>query len=247
MGCAAPVPMKVTISTNLIRSSVKALDNLYNLVEEVVLGLNKINAGLSVAVDKFETICGLHEPKRSLSIGVMSMLSFISHELHGNFLSVNFHLLDNTPGISLDFSKLSPEMSNCFQLWVAMNKEIETAVQDFSYIMPRYHHCVSVYTEIKKSFKNTEEYAKAAEIDQANYEMLKESVEFFGYVLFKIRGLTQELFDANLLLKKTATIAEILKIGDHINRRSLLSPSEVTEKLGSYIEQAVERIKSIPN
>lgn len=244
MGCAAPVPMKVTISTSLIRSSVKALDNLYNLVEEVVLGLNKINAGLSVAVDKFETICGLHEPKRSLCVGAISMLSFISAELNGNFLSVNFHLLDNTPGFSMDYSKLSPTMSNCYMLWVSMNKEIETSIQDFSYIMPRYHHCVSVYTEIKKSFKASEEYAKAAEVDTANYEMLKESVEFFGFVLFKIRKLTQELYDSHLILKKNSVIAEILRIGEHINKRKLSSPSEVTEKLGSYIEQFIARNKS---
>lgn len=244
MGCTAPVPMKVTISTNLIRSSVKALDNLYNLVEEVVLGLNKINAGLSVAVDKFDTICGLHEPKRGITIGAISMLSFISSELNGNFLSVNFHLLDNTPGFSMDYSKLSPGMSNCYMLWVSMNKEIETAVQDFSYIMPRYHHCVSVYSEIKKSMKNSEEFSKAAEVDLANYDMLKESVEFFGYVLFKIRGLTQELFDCNLILKKNAVIAEVLRIGEHINKRKLESPAEVTEKLGSYIEQFITRVKA---
>ena len=118
MGCQAPVPMKVTINTNLIRSSVKALDNLYNLVEEVVLGLNKINAGLSVAVDKFETICALHEPKRSITVGVISMLSCISAELNGNLLSVNFHILENTPGFSLDYSKLSPNMSNCYTLCI---------------------------------------------------------------------------------------------------------------------------------
>lgn len=243
MGCAAPIPMKVTISTNLTRSSVKALDNLYNLVEEVVLGLNKINAGLSVSVDKFETICGLHEPKRSLSVGVISMLSCISAELNGNFLSINFHLLENTPGFSMDYSKLSSELSNCYMLWVSMNKEIETAIQDFSYIMPRYHHCVSVYTEIKKSFKNSEEYAKAAEVDAANYEMLKESVEFFGYVLLKIRNLTQDLYDSQNILKKNNVIAEILRIGEHINKRKLNSPYEVTEKLGSYIEQFVSRNK----
>jgi hypothetical protein len=244
MGCSAPVPMKVTISTNLIRSSVKALDNLYNLVEEVVQGLNKINAGLSVAVDKFETICNLHEPKRGLCVGVVSMLSFISAELNGNFLTVNFHLLENTPGFSMDFTRLSPQMMNCYTLWIAMNKEIETAVQDFSYIMPRYNHCVSVYTEIKKSIKDSEEYAKAAEIDQANFDMLKESVEFFGYVLLKIRGLSQELFDSHVLLKKNQVIAEILRIGEHITKRKLTSPAEVTEKLGGYIEQFIARVKS---
>lgn len=244
MGCSAPVPMKVTISTNLIRSSVKALDNLYNLVEEVVQGLNKINAGLSVAVDKYETICNLHEPKRSLCVGVISMLSFIASELNGNFLSVNFHLLDNTPGFSMDYTKLSSEMANCYILWVSMNKEIETAIQDFSYIMPRYHHCVSVYTEIKKSLKNSDEYSKAVEIDLANFEMLKESVEFFGYVLLKIKGLTQELYDSNVLLKKNQVIAEILRIGEHVTKRKLKSPAEVTEKLGNYIEQFVSRINS---
>ena len=246
MGCSAPIPMKVTINTNLVRSSVKALDNLYNLVEEVVLGLNKINAGLSVAVDKFETICNLHEPKRNLTVGVISMLSCISSELNGNFLSVNFHLIDNTPGFSMDYTKLSPQMSNCFNLWVSMNKEIETAIQDFSYIMPRYHHCVSVYTEIKKTFKDSPEHLKAAEIDAANYDMLKESVEFFGFVLYKIKNLTAELYESNIILKNNSMIAEILKIGEHINKRALASPSEVTEKLGSYIESAILRNKPSP-
>ena len=244
MGCSAPVPMKVTISTTLIRSSVKALDNLYVLVEEVVLGLNKINAGLSVAVDKFETISNLHEPKRGLCVGVITMLSYISSELNGNFLAVNFHLLENTPGFSMDYTKLSPQMSNCYFLWIAMNKEIETAIQDFSYIMPRYNHCVSVYTEIKKSIKDSEEYAKAAEIDQANFEMLKESVEFFGFVLLKIRGLSQELYESHTMLKKNQVIAEILRIGEHISKRKLSSPAEVTDKLGSYIEQFIARIKT---
>ena len=236
--------MKVTINTNLIRSSVKALDNLYNLVEEVVLGLNKINAGLSVAVDKFETMTGLHEPKRGITVGMISMLSCISAELNGNFLSINLYLLDNTPGISLDASRLTPQMANCYNLWVGMNKEIETSIQDFSYIMPRYHHCVSVYTEIKRTFSTSEEYVKAAEIDVANYDMLKESVEFFGYVLFKIKNLTQELFECSVMLKKNSVIAEILGIGEHINRRKLVSPAEVTDKLGSYIEKVIAKNKA---
>ena len=125
-----------------------------------------------------------------------------------------------------------------------MNKEIETAIQDFSYIMPRYHHCVSVYSEIKKTFKQSEEFAKAAEVDLANYEMLKESVEFFGYVLLKIKALVQDLFEAHLMLKKNSVIAEVLRIGEHINKRILSSPGEVTEKLGSYIEQFIIRNRS---
>ena len=116
MGCSAPVPIKVTMNANLLRSSMRPLDNLYNLVEEVVLGLNKVNTVLSVAVDKFETICNLHEPKRSLTVGVISMLSYISAELNGNFISVNFHVLDNVPGFSMDYTKLSLETANCYHL-----------------------------------------------------------------------------------------------------------------------------------
>jgi hypothetical protein len=46
------------------------------------------------------------------------------------------------------------------------------------------------------------------------------------------------------LLKKNQVIAEILRIGEHITKRKLTSPAEVTEKLGGYIEQFIARVKS---
>jgi hypothetical protein len=62
--------------------------------------------------------------------------------------------------------------------------------------------------------------------------------------LLKIRGLSQELYESHLMLKKNQVIAEILRIGEHISKRKLASPAEVTEKLGTYIDQFITRTKT---
>ena len=59
------MPMKITIKPNLTRTSIEALDSLYSLVERTVEKVNKVNSSLSVALDKFQTVAGLHNPPRS--------------------------------------------------------------------------------------------------------------------------------------------------------------------------------------
>ncbi|CAG9318741.1 unnamed protein product [Blepharisma stoltei] len=247
MGCAAAIPMKITISPNLNRTSISPVDNLYSLVEEVIQGVNKINAGLSVAIDKFETVTGLHNPKRGLACGVLALLGCIAAYLDGNLLKVNFHILDCTPGISMDFSKLSENLSNDFMLWVMVTKEIESAVEDYECLAVKFKSIIESYQDVALSLQTersnyeSQEFLKLKGIAKENKIKLKESAEFYGEVLGKIKNYMSELEGIQHGLQTQELTLEILRIGQHAKNREIDNPVILMEKIGDYIEDVSNR------
>lgn len=244
MGCAAALPLKITINPSLLRTSISTVDNLYSLVEEVIQGVNKINAGLSVAIDKFETVTSLHTPKRKLASGVLALLGCIAGSLDGDLLKVNFHILDCTPGISLDYSKLPELLSNDFMLWVLLTKEVESAIEDFQSLSPKFNQIIQNYQILSYNLQSqveSEDLVLLKEKAKMNKIKLKESAEFYGEVLGKIKKYTLEIEAIFEGLQKQELIAEVLRIGQHAVNKEITSPAVLMTKIGDYVEDISNR------
>lgn len=226
MGCGASVPQKVTLNVKLERSDLEIINKLYQEIEEIIDNVNKINSGLSVAIDKFQTVTGLHEPPRSLGCGVVAMLSCLLLYSDCDLRSLNFHFLDCVPGFNIDTSVLPGEVGNIYQIWVALNKEVEASVEDFQALMPSFQKAVLTYNHF------TQENREA--VTPNNQEKLIESSEFFGSLLHKITNCMEELNSIQLGLRNA--MPEVIKIAQHARHKGLFWPSEIMKAVGFYIE-----------
>lgn len=216
-----------------------SLDSLYASVERTIEKVNRINSSLSVALDKFQTVTGLHDPPRSISCGTMAMLACASAIVEGELLRIDFHLLDEIPGIALNETLLPPDLGNVYMLWVAFLREIEACLADMQEIMPEYLEALQEYREI---CGETDHKRNIAEIKKSNDEELRESALFFGEVLQKITGYMKEVAAVVKALNRVEVVAEFIRLGEHANKLCLFAPDELMQAFGSSIERFVSKI-----
>ena len=247
MGCSPAMPMKITIKPNLTRTSIEALDSLYSLVERTVEKVNKVNSSLSVALDKFQTVAGLHNPPRSVACGVLAMLACISAVVEGELLRIDFHIFDSVPGFGLNEALLPPELGNVYLIWIALAREVEASLIDMNEIMPDFLDAVKTFKQISAQTDeiitdSSGNILEVKKIHECNMERLQESSEFFGEVLKKSTSAMKELASIHRALNRVEVVAEFIRLGEHANKLCIFWPEELMQTFGPTIERFVEKV-----
>lgn len=240
MGCAISLPLRITHTPSLMRTSIDSYNSLCTTVEKTIEKVNKINSVLAVAVDKFQTITGLHNPPHSLACGTMAMLACISAVVEGELLRLDFHLIEEIPGIGLNETILPPGLANIYLIWVSLAKEIETSLIEMQEVLPEF---IAAKHQYKTIIENSREFTdRDSKIHRINEENLKESAEFFQEVLLRVTSYMKEITGIIKSLNRLEVVAEFIRLGEHANKLCIVWPEELTQTFGDSIERFVEKV-----
>ena len=121
MGCCTSSILTkeiVSLEANLTKTEkLPELDQIYAASEKVLHDLNGVGSGLLVKLDKFKTVCQLHDEDRDIRHGLCAMVLAILISCKGNLLKINFSIQDGLPGVSLNEDSIPLELKWPYLIW----------------------------------------------------------------------------------------------------------------------------------
>ena len=254
MGCQAEKEHMPSFHVILTRTSLKSIDDFYEDVERTIAKVQSLSESVEIVIDKFASATGIYgPPNRSVAYGILGLIVALLASANNDTMALNLHFSDYAPGLILQETVMDASLTISYHSWVELIEFLEAAVEHLQLVCPLMTDYLSGANGLLGKINGLPEAAELRPIDyrklektvNANFDMIKESIEQLHLLLYKVTVTLRESIWTMEELGRLTDLSMLMELGRKARKRGVVTVPDVLREFGFELDQLMKEQRRV--